>query len=86
MNAFVRAIPADRHMGAMSKVRRGGRLAGRGNRFRTRRSVGGGKGWNFCLVLRGRPPETYLAARVGSFARGLRFELRHPLDVCLFFW
>ena len=42
MNAFVRVIPADRHIGAVGKIRRGGLLAGRGNKFRVRPSVGEG--------------------------------------------
>lgn len=51
MNAFMKVIPTDRHIGAMGKTRRGRLLAGRGNRFRTRPSVGDGQGQNFYLVL-----------------------------------
>lgn len=40
VNEFLRVIPADRHTGAMGRIRRGGLPAGRGNSFRTRPSVG----------------------------------------------
>lgn len=50
---FMRVIPADRHLGAMEKIRRGGLPAGRGNGFRTRPSVGKQKGPELPPVLGG---------------------------------
>jgi len=43
-------IPADRRMGVMGEMGPQSAAGGRGSRFRRGPSVGGGKGWNFCLV------------------------------------
>ena len=70
VNAFVRVIPADRHLGAVGEARRGRLLADWEKRFRTRPSVGGRRARTSAWFL-GAAPETYFAAQVGSFARGL---------------
>ncbi|EFB20113.1 hypothetical protein PANDA_011147, partial [Ailuropoda melanoleuca] len=70
VNAFMRVIPADRHVGAMGKRRRGRLLGGQGKQAQNQAQCGRWEGPEFPPGSWEWPLETYFAAQVGSFARG----------------
>ena len=78
MNAFMRVIRADRHIGAMGKTRRGRLLGWQGKQVQNQAQCGRWEGPELLPGSWEQPPETYFAAQVGSFARGL-----HSVTQCI---
>lgn len=83
VNAFVRVIPADRHIGAMGKIRRGGRWLAVETGSEQGPAWGGRKGLNFCLDLGGIRWKPTLQPRLVALPEGYTLSSEQG---CLFFW